>query len=82
MLRDPSLGLVILDELTYPLKYGWLKLDTVLADLKSRPPMQHVIITGRAAPQALIDAADTVSELHDLKHAFRAGVRAQQGIDL
>lgn len=82
MLHDPSLGLVVLDELTYPLKYGWLSIETVLEDLASRPPMQHVVITGRAAPDALIEAADTVSELRDVKHAFRAGVRAQKGLDL
>ena len=82
MLRDPSLGLIVLDELTYPLRHGWLELDTVLADLNSRPPMQHVVITGRGAPAALCDAADTVTELRDIKHAFRAGIRAQRGIDL
>ena len=82
LLRDASLGLVVLDELTYPLKYGWLSIETVPEDLASRPPMQHVVITGRAAPEALCDAADTVSELRDVKHAFRAGVRAQKGVDL
>ena len=82
MLRDSSLGLVVLDELTYVLKRGWLDLAAVLADLEARPPMQHVVITGRGAPQALCDAADTVSELRDVKHAFRAGVRAQKGVDL
>ena len=82
LLRDPGLGLVVLDELTYPLKYGWLNIETVLADLAARPRMQHVVITGRAAPAALIAAADTVTELRDVKHAFRAGVRAQQGVDL
>ena len=82
MLHDPSLGLVVLDELTYPLKYGWLDIETVLEDLASRPPMQHVVITGRAAPEALIEAADTVSESRDVKHAFRTGVRAQKGVDL
>lgn len=82
LLREPSLGLVVLDELTYPLKYGWLEIETVLADLKARPPMQHVVITGRTAPQGLLDAADTVSELRNVKHAFRAGVRAQKGVDL
>jgi cob(I)alamin adenosyltransferase len=82
MLKDPSLGLVVLDELTYPLKYGWLQLDHVLADLQARPAMQHVVITGRAAPKALCDAADTVTELADVKHAFRAGVRAQKGVDM
>lgn len=82
MLRDPHIGLVVLDELTYPIKYGWLELDTVLADLAARPPQQHVVITGRAAPQGLCDAADTVTEMTDIKHAFRDGVRAQPGIDL
>lgn len=82
MLRDPSIGLVVLDELTYPIKFGWLNLATVLTDLKARPPMQHVVITGRGAPEALCEAADTVTELRDVKHAYRAGVRAQKGVDL
>jgi len=82
MLNDPSFDLVVLDELTYPLKFGWLQLDAVLADLRQRPAMQHVVITGRGAPDALCEAADTVSELHDVKHAFRDGIRAQPGIDL
>ncbi len=82
MLRDPSIDLIVLDELTYPLKFGWLDLNTVLRDLKNRPPMQHVVITGRGAPEALCDAADTVTEMTDVKHAFRAGIQAQRGIDL
>ncbi|MDR4651696.1 MAG: cob(I)yrinic acid a,c-diamide adenosyltransferase [Nitrosomonas sp.] len=82
MLRDPQLNLVVLDELTYPLKYGWLDMETVLEDLKNRPPMQHVIVTGRAAPQALCDLADTITEMHDIRHAFRSGIMAQNGIDL
>jgi cob(I)alamin adenosyltransferase len=82
LLRDASLGLVVLDELTYPLNYGWLDIATVLDDLAARPSMQHVAITGRAAPEALIKAADTVSELRDVKHAFRTGVGAQKGVDL
>jgi cob(I)alamin adenosyltransferase len=82
MLGDSSLGLVVLDELTYPLKYGWLELETVLTDLNNRPPMQHVVITGRGASEALCEVADTVSELRDIKHAFRAGVQAQKGVDL
>lgn len=82
MLRDPKMNLVVLDEVTYPIKYGWLDVETVLADLENRPRMQHVIITGRAASSRLVEAADTVSELRDVKHAFRAGVRAQKGIDL
>ncbi len=82
MLRDPSFDLIILDELTYPLKFGWLDLTTVLDDLKNRPPMQHVVITGRGAPDALCETADTVTEMTDIKHAFRAGIQAQKGIDL
>lgn len=82
MLNDNSLDLVVLDELTYPISYGWLDIDTVLNDLKSRPLMQHVVITGRAASAELCDAADTVTELKDVKHAYRDGVRAQKGIDL
>lgn len=82
MLHDPKFNLVVLDELTYPIQYGWLDVETVLADLKNRPPMQHVIVTGRAASSKLVEAADTVSELRDVKHAFRAGIRAQKGIDL
>ena len=82
MLADPSLDLIVLDELTYPLKFGWLDMSVVLADLKGRVAMQHVIVTGRAAPKALTEVADTVTELADVKHAFRAGVRAQPGIDL
>lgn len=82
MLNNPKLDLVVLDELTYPIKYGWLELETILSDLNNRPAMQHVVITGRGAPQALCDAADTVSELSDVKHAYRAGVRAQKGVDL
>lgn len=82
MLNDPVLDLIVLDELTYPLKFGWLDLAVVLNDLKNRPPMQHVVITGRGAPEALCAAADTVTEMTDIKHAFRAGIQAQKGIDL
>ncbi|PJB04115.1 MAG: cob(I)yrinic acid a,c-diamide adenosyltransferase [Hydrogenophilales bacterium CG_4_9_14_3_um_filter_63_34] len=82
MLADPGIGLVVLDELTYLLKYGWLDVASVINDLVARPPMQHVVVTGRAAPQALCDAADTVSEIADVKHAYRAGVKAQAGVDL
>lgn len=82
MLHNPAIDLIVLDELTYPLKFGWLDLTTVLGDLKNRPPMQHVVITGRSAPEALCEAADTVTEMTDIKHAFRAGIQAQKGIDL
>jgi cob(I)alamin adenosyltransferase len=82
MLQNPSIDLVVLDELTYTMNYGYLDTATILADIAARPSMQHVIVTGRAASQALIDTADTVSEIMDVKHAWRAGVKAQPGIDL
>lgn len=82
MLQNPEIALVILDELTYPIKYGYLDEATILADIAARPPKQHVVVTGRGASQALIDLADTVSELKDVKHAYRAGIKAQAGIDL
>ncbi|MDZ7585209.1 MAG: cob(I)yrinic acid a,c-diamide adenosyltransferase [Thiobacillus sp.] len=82
MLADPAYQLVVLDELTYLLSYGYLDADDVLDALAHRPAMQHVIVTGRAAPDALIELADTVSVIADEKHAFRAGVKAQRGIDL
>ncbi|MDE1168943.1 MAG: cob(I)yrinic acid a,c-diamide adenosyltransferase [Pseudomonas sp.] len=82
LLRDPSIGLVILDELNIALKHGYLDLDQVLADLQARPPMQHVIVTGRGAKPEMIELADTVTEMGMLKHAFQAGIRAQKGIEL
>ncbi len=82
MLADPAYQLVVLDELTYLLSYGYLDSDAVLDALAQRPPMQHVIVTGRAAPEALIELADTVSIIADEKHAYRAGIKAQPGIDL
>ncbi len=82
LLRDSGLHLVVLDELTYLLNYGYLDEQQVCTDLAARPEMQHVVITGRAAPQSLLDMADTVSEIRDVKHAFRTGIRAQRGIDL
>lgn len=82
MLKNPDIALVILDELTYPIKYGYLDQATILADIAARPAMQHVVVTGRGASEALIELADTVSELKDIKHAYRAGIKAQPGIDL
>lgn len=81
MLADPALSLVVLDELTYMLKYNYLDTEQVLATVRARPPKQTVIITGRAAKPELVDLADTVSEIADRKHAFKAGVKAQAGID-
>ena len=81
-LRDPAVDLVVLDELTYLFSYDYLDLATALADIKARPAHQHVVVTGRAAADDLLAIADTVSEIADIKHAFRAGVTAQPGIDL
>ena len=81
LLSDPAIGLVVLDELNIALKYGYLDVHTVLADLAARPPMQHVIVTGRAAPPELIDAADTVTDMTLVKHAFKAGVKAMPGLE-
>jgi cob(I)alamin adenosyltransferase len=81
MLNDPSYDLVILDEFTYVLKYQYLDTDVVMRAIKARPEMQHVVITGRAASAALRDAADTVAEISDEKHAYRAGIKAQKGVD-
>jgi cob(I)alamin adenosyltransferase len=80
-LADPAIQLVVLDELTYLITYRYLELDEIMPAILGRPPMQHVVITGRAAHDDLIDAADTVSAIRDVTHAFRAGVRAQEGID-
>ncbi len=80
-LADPSIDLVILDEFTYAFKFGWLELEPVIEALRNRPPMQHVIITGRAAPPELIDAADTVTEMGMVKHAFQQGIKAMPGIE-
>ncbi len=73
--------MVILDELTYTLQYGWLGIDEVLDVLRQRPEKLHVIITGRNAPQALIDFADTAVEIADIKHAHQQGIKAQAGIE-
>ena len=80
-LQDESINLVILDEFTYALKYQWLTIEEVCAALQARPTMQHVVITGRAAPEALIAIADTVSEINLVKHAFKVGVQAMPGIE-
>ena len=80
-LSDPAYGLVVLDELNIALKYRYLDVHTVIADLLDRPEMQHVVVTGRGAPPELIAVADTVSEMKDVKHAFRAGIGAQAGTE-
>ena len=73
--------LVVLDEIMYPLRYGWLPLDAVLACLRERPAQVHVVLTGRNAPAELVAVADTVTEMSMVKHHFAAGVPAQRGIE-
>lgn len=82
MLNNPAVQLILLDELNIALKHQYIAMDDVLTALKNRPPMQHVIVTGRGALPALIDIADTVTEMVVVKHAFEAGIRAQRGIEL
>ena len=82
MLKNPAYDLVVLDELTYLLNYDYLDSEIVFSDIQSRPKMQHVVVTGRAASDSLLEIADTVSEIADIKHAYRDGIQAQNGIDL
>ncbi|MDB3869886.1 cob(I)yrinic acid a,c-diamide adenosyltransferase [Candidatus Thioglobus sp.] len=81
-LKDESIDLVVLDELTYMISYKYLDESVILDALNNRPKNQHVVITGRAASENLIQIADTVSEVKDIKHAFRENIKAQKGIDL
>lgn len=81
LLKDESVDLVLLDELTYMVSYHYLELERVVEALANRPKMQHVVITGRACHRTIIDMADTVSEVQPIKHAFEAGVKAQLGFD-
>jgi cob(I)alamin adenosyltransferase len=73
--------LLVLDEITYPLIYGWLPLDDVLSTLNARAKDVHVCMTGRRCPPELIELADTVTEMTNIKHAFTAGIPAQRGIE-
>ncbi|RCU49390.1 cob(I)yrinic acid a,c-diamide adenosyltransferase [Corallincola luteus] len=81
MLADPSLHLVLLDEITYMVQYGYLDLDEVIDALNARPEEQSVVLTGRGAHRRLTEIADTVSEVQPLKHAFDAGIKARKGVD-
>ena len=80
-LSDPAVGLVVLDELNIALKYRYLEVEQIIADLRARPAMQHVIVTGRGALPELIAIADTVTEMQPVKHAFEAGIAAQPGVE-
>ncbi|MBI0074688.1 cob(I)yrinic acid a,c-diamide adenosyltransferase [Commensalibacter sp. M0357] len=80
-LNREDISLVVLDELNIALRYNYLDPDQIIRDLQQRPKMQHVVITGRNAPQKLIDVADMVTEMKLIKHPFNAGIKAQKGIE-
>lgn len=82
LLRDEQVALVVLDELNIALRHHYVPLADVTGALRARPSQQHVVITGRGAPAELVEFADTVTDMHVVKHAFSAGVRAQRGIEL
>jgi cob(I)alamin adenosyltransferase len=81
MILDPSYAMVIADEINIVLRYDYLPLDEVLAGFAARPAMTHVVATGRNAPDALVAAADLVTEMGQVKHPFRGGVKAQAGVE-
>ncbi len=80
-LSDPSYAMVVLDEFNIALKHGYVALDDVLPVLRNRPPMQHVVITGRGGPAELLEEADLVTEMKQVKHPFRNGIKAQPGVE-
>lgn len=82
LLQDANIAVVLLDELNIALKLKYIQLEEVLTALRNRPAQQHVVITGRGAPDAMIEFADTVTEMNLLKHAYHAGVKAQNGVEL
>jgi len=73
--------IVVLDEITYPITYGWLPVEEVIETLKNRPPHIHLIMTGRNADPALVEFADLVTEMTEIKHPYQSGIKAQPGID-
>ncbi|MCO8145190.1 cob(I)yrinic acid a,c-diamide adenosyltransferase [Rhodovulum tesquicola] len=82
LIRDPGIRMVLLDEINIALRYGYLDADEVVAFLQAeKPPMTHVVLTGRNAPGALIEAADLVTEMTLVKHPFRAGIKGQPGVE-
>jgi cob(I)alamin adenosyltransferase len=81
LIESGSYDIVIMDEMTYCFKFGWLDLAEVLAVLASRPPHLHIVVTGREAPEELIEFADLVTEMREVKHPYKQGVKAQKGIE-
>lgn len=81
VVADGNYDLVVLDEVTYPINWGWIDVEEVVAVLSGRPSRVNVFLTGRDAPQPLVDLADTVTEMRKVKHAYDRGVMARRGID-
>ena len=81
MLRDPTFDLIILDELNVVLRYDYLPLDEVLEELRVKREMLHVVVTGRNAKEALVDLADLVTDMTQIKHPYRSGVKPQRGVE-
>ncbi len=83
MILSGDYDLFVLDEITYPIRYGWIDVSDVIDTLKQRPPMTHVVLTGRAAPPELVEFADMVTEMSVVKHPYaEQGVTAQKGVEL
>ncbi len=81
-LDDPGFAVVLLDELNIALKMGYIPVEMVITALQRRPRIQHVIVTGRGVCDELLEIADTVTEMREIKHAYKAGIRAQKGVEL
>ena len=81
ILASGEYDLVVLDELTYTMKYGWLDVNEVIDGLRGRHPQTHVIVTGRAAPPELVEFADLVTDMQEVKHPYKSGIKAQPGIE-
>ena len=81
VIAEGGYDVIILDEFTYPMHYGWIPVEDVLEALRNRPEMLHVIITGRNAPEALVEYADLVTEMNVVKHPYHQGIKAQPGIE-
>ena len=80
-IESAAYDLVVLDEITYPITYGWLEADEVIGVLRDRPASMHIIMTGRNAAPELVEFADLVTEMTEVKHPYQQGIKAQRGID-
>jgi cob(I)alamin adenosyltransferase len=80
-LSSGDYDLLVLDELTYPMRYGWIPVDEVVAAIRDRAPRTSVVVTGRNAPDELVEVADTVTEMRKVKHAYEQGISAMKGIE-